>query len=272
MWEAASDLVKAEEEDVGEWRVDGGAGDGGGPLDGVWVLPEETEEGVGDKQDRAEVKPAGDGGVGEEAGIILKGDEQEVAATEEANLRGEGEQQTRLGLKTEETGLDVLTDHPETGSSGLLCSDVLLLVVQGTAEARWTSSSRSELLGSEHGLVGTSSCRSWSASAVVVLFVGSTLTDSEGRTKGSPDDPPGSAELDGPTVSCHPGDRTGPVSSLAHFSLWYGSPVIPGGDGWEVLDQDGVWISPPPSAPSWSRPTSSRWGPSESGFWMDASF
>lgn len=91
MWEAARDLVKAEEEDVGEWRVDGGVGDGGGPLDGVGVLPEETEEGVGDKQDRAEVKPAGDGGVGEEAGIILKGEEQGVAATEEANLRGEGE-------------------------------------------------------------------------------------------------------------------------------------------------------------------------------------
>lgn len=130
MCEAARDLVNAEEEQVGEWR--GGVGKEGVPLDdeefphrgtdGVGLLTEETVEAVGDKQDSAEVKTAGDAGVGEDTGMCLKGEEQGGAWTEEAlaDLRGEGERWTRLALETEGMGLVVLRDDPDSGSSGFL--------------------------------------------------------------------------------------------------------------------------------------------------------
>lgn len=97
MWDAAKDRVKAEEmveKPVGEWWGDedveeenASLDDEGFPdkgTDGVGVLTRETKEGVGDKQERAEVKPAGDNGVGQDTGMTRNGEEEGDAWTDEA--------------------------------------------------------------------------------------------------------------------------------------------------------------------------------------------
>lgn len=162
--EAAKDLVNAEEEAIaeehgGERREDGGVGEEGGPALIDEDLPEEgvnadegvgeraggdctdeplLEEGVGEKQGRVlefrfrEVSSP-DPRVGGVAGIILNGEEQGGAWTEEEEgegrtLTGEGEQCLRLSLKADGAvvrslywsgvvmaGLGVSKDGPEDG-------------------------------------------------------------------------------------------------------------------------------------------------------------
>lgn len=100
-----------DDEDLSDERQEG---------DGLFLV--DTEDGGGDKQDRAVMaeleEASGDKGVGEDDGMTLNG---EVGGC----LGGEGGWCVGLGLKTKGAGVEVpemrvLVGNPRTGSSGFL--------------------------------------------------------------------------------------------------------------------------------------------------------
>lgn len=132
MQDTAKDLLNAEEEAVGDENGEGWTKEEGPVLededlsdekqegDGLFLV--DTEDGGGDKQDRAVTvgfeEPVGDIGAGEDAGMTLN---DEVGGC----LGGEEGWCVGLGLKTKGTGVEVpeprvLVENPRTGSSGFL--------------------------------------------------------------------------------------------------------------------------------------------------------